>query len=255
MFDGGASSLLAGFFTLGLLMAIVGVITGRRLPDEPAMRPRAIYLSVAMLPALVIGVLAAATFLEAAVLLILGPESNEELLKGLGGLLGGGMGGADMGGMGGLGDLLAGMGGLGLDATDATIRTLVASGITAIVAFALYWLHQGWRGGLVDGAGFSGSPAARVLQAFAYTAVLIFVVLFAVSAVKAGYGVFRVVAPGTSAVLAVSETAERERGIADIVSGLALAGASWWLLQWHWKLAASWRGSATPPATVPGPPG
>ena len=66
-----------------------------------------------------------------------------------------------------------------------------------------------------------------MLQAFAYTVVLIFVVLFAVGAVKAGYGIFRVVAPDTSAMISFSETAEREGGIADIVSGLALAGASW----------------------------
>ena len=254
MFDGGAGSLIAGFFTLGLLMAIVAVITGRRLPDEAAMRARAIYLSVAMLPALVIGVLAATAFLEAEVQLILGPESHEDLLSSLGGLVGGATGGAEMGGMGGLGGLLTGMGDLGLDPTDAVIRTLVASGITAIVAFALFRLHQGWRGGLIDDAGFRGSPAARVLQAFAYTTVLIFVVLFAVSAVKAGYGVFRVIAPGTSAFLPLSETAERERGIADIVSGLALAGASWWLLQLHWRLAGDWRGEASATPTVPEPP-
>ena len=128
---------------------------------------------------------------------------------------------------------------------------MVASGIAAVVALALFRLHQEWRGGLVDDDRFPGSPAARVLQAFAYTAVLIFVVLFAVGAVEAGYGVFRVVAPGTSAVLSLSETAERERGIADVVSGLALAGASWWLFQLHWTLAATWRGPAAPTEAVP----
>lgn len=252
MFDGGAGSLISGFVALGLLMAIVAVITGRRLPDEAAMRPRAIYLSVAMLPVLVIGVLAAAAFLEAAVQLILGPESGkDELLGSLGGLAGGGMSGTEMGGIGGL---LTGMGGFGFSATDAAIRTLVASGITAVVAFALYRLHQVWRGPLIDDAGFEASPAARVLQAFAYTVVLIFVVLFAVSAVKAGYGIFRAVAPNTSAVFSLSETAERERGIADIVSGLALAGASWWLFQMHWKLAATWRGEVSSAPTGPDSP-
>lgn len=252
MFDGGAGSLISGFVTLGLLMAIVAVITGRRLPDESSNRPRAIYLSVAMLPVLVIGVLAATAFLEAVVQLILGPESGkEDLLSGLSGLAGGGMPGADMGALGGL---LSGMGDFGLSPTDAAIRTLVASGITAVVAFALYRLHQDWRNALVDDVRFLGSPAARVLQAFAYTVVLIFVVLFAVSAVKAGYGIFRVVAPDTSAVFSLSESAERERGIADIVSGLALAGVSWWLFQMHWKLAAAWRGDTVGAPAVPEPP-
>ncbi len=255
MFDGGAGSLIFAFFFLGLLMAIVAVITGRRLPDEASTRPRAIYLSVAMLPVLVIAVVAAAQFLEAVVQLILGPESGvEDLIGSLSGL--GGLG--DLGGVGdsaGIGDLLTGLGGdLGLDPADAVIRTLVASGITAAVAFAIYWMHRSWRNDLIDDAGFGLSPASRTLQAFAYTVVLIFVVLLTVSAVKAGYGVFRVVAPGTSATISFSESAERERGIADIVSGLALAGASWWVVQIHWKLAASWRGErdhavpALPPA-------
>ena len=249
MFDGGAGSLISGFVPLGLLMAIVAVITGRRLPDERATRPRAIYLSVAMLPVLVIGVLAAAAFLEAAVQLILGPESGEDLLGGLGGMAGGGMP-ADIGQLGGL---LTGMGDFGLDPTDAAIRTLVASGITAVVAFAIYRLHQDWRRGLMDDATFTGSVATRTFQAFAYTVVLIFVVVFAVSAVKAGYGIFRVVAPDTSAVFSLSESAERERGIADIVSGLALAAASWWLLQMHWKLAAALRDDSVR-STMPTPP-
>ena len=253
MFDGGAGSVIAGFFVLGLLMAIVAVITGRHLPDEMTTRPRAIYLSVAMLPVLVIGVVAAAAFLEAAVQLILGPESGEDLLSGLGGLGGSVMPGAEMGGVG---DLIGGLGGsLGLDPADAAIRTLVASGITAIVAFAVYRFHLDWRRGLVDDGLFLGSAAARTFQAFAYTVVLIFVVLLVVSAVKAGYGVFRVIAPGTSTLFSLSEDAERERGIADIVSGLALAGGSWWLVQMHWKLAGTWRGDTTTSTpVVPEPP-
>lgn len=241
MFDGGAGFLISGFVVLGLLMAIVAAIAGRHLPDETAARPRAIYLAVAMLPLLVIGVVAAAAFVEAAVQLILGPESADGLLEGLGGLAGDATG-VPGGDLGGLADLLAGLGGrLGLDPTDAAIRTLVGSGITAAVALALYILHRDWRARVTDDVGFAGSAAARTLQAFAYVAVLIFVVLFAVSAVKAGYGVFRAVAPETSGVLSISETAEREGGIAEIVSGLALAAASWWLLQMHWKLAADWR--------------
>ena len=249
MFDGGAGSLISGFVTLGLLMAIVAVITGRRLPDERATRPRAIYLSVAMLPVLVIGVLAAAAFLEAAVQLVLGPESGQDLLDGLGGMAGGGM----PGDLGQLGGLLTGMGDFGLDPADAAIRTLVSSGITAVVSFAIYRLHQDWRQGLMHDPSFAGSVATRTFQAFAYTVVLIFVVLFAVSAVKAGYGIFRVVAPDTSAVFSLSESAERERGIADIVSGLALAAASWWLMQMHWKMAGTLRGE-TPATTRPSPP-
>ena len=247
----GGGALISGFVILGSLMAIVAVVAGRHLPDERATRPRAIYISVAMLPVLVIGALAAAAFIDALVQLILGPESpGGGLADAIGGLAGDG----DPSGLGGLGGLLSGMSDLGFDATDTAIRTLVSSGIVAIVTFALYRIHEGWRGELTGDAGFGGSAAARVLQAFAYTAVLIFVVLFAVSLVKAGYGVFRIVAPGTSALLPLSETAERERGIADLVSGLALAGASWWLFQMHRRLAETWRGEPSPTPAPPAPP-
>lgn len=248
MFDGGVASVIGSFAALGLLMAIVAVITGRHLADERAMRPRAIYLSVAMLPVLVIGVVAASAFIEAAVQLVLGPEPDGGLLAGLGG----GMPGAEMGGMG---DLITGIGDLGLDPRDAAIRTLVSAGITAIVALAVYRLHLDWRRQLTGDGLFLRSPAARTFQAFAYTVVLVFVATFVASAIEAGYGVFRVAAPGTSAVFSMGETAEREKGIADIVSGLALAAASWWLVQTHWKLAGTWRGDTdhdTP--SVPGPP-
>jgi nitrate reductase NapE component len=247
MFDGGAGAVIGAFTTLGLLMAIVAVITGRHLADERAMRPRAIYLSVAMLPVLVIGVVAASAFIEAAVQLVLGPEQEAGFLGGLGG----GMPGAEMGGMG---ELVAGIGDFGLDPTDAAIRTLVAAGITAIVALAVYRLHLDWRRHLTGDGLFLRSPAARTFQAFAYTVVLVFVVIFVASAIEAGYGVFRVAAPGTSAMFPIGETAERERGIADIVSGLALAGASWWLVQTHWKLAGTWRGDADDTTSVPEPP-
>lgn len=250
MFDGGGGALISGFVTLGLLMAIVAVITGRRLADDAAMRPRAIYLSVAMLPVLVIGVLAATACVEAVVQLILGPESQAGPFAELGGLAAGGL----PGGGSGVGDLLTGFGDLGLDPADAAIRTLVGAGITAVVAAFLFRLHASWRSELVDAAGFVASPAARVLQAFAYVVVLIFVVLFAVSVVKAGYGVFRAVAPGTSAVFGFSETAERERGIADIVSGVALAAVAWWLIRAHWQLAATWRGDGGTAASMPAAP-
>lgn len=246
MFDGGAGAVIGAFATLGLLMAIVAVITGRHLADERAMRPRAIYLSVAMLPVLVIGVVAASAFIEAAVQLVLGPEQDGGFLGGLGG----GIPGAETGG---IGDLVAGSD-LGLDPTDAAIRSLVASGITMIVALAVYRLHLDWRGQLTGDGLFLRSAAARTFQAFAYTVVLVFVVIFVASAIEAGYGVFRVAAPGTSAVFSTGETAEREQGIADIVSGLALAGASWWLLQMHWRLAGTWRGDADDTPSVPEPP-
>jgi hypothetical protein len=232
--------VIGGFVVLGLTMAVVATITGRRQPDDASTRPRAIVLAVGMFPLLVIGVLAARGAIDAVVRLILGPEAGV-----LGGI-------ADAVAGGALGGVPGGFGDLGIDATDAAVRALVSSAIVAIVAFALFRLLLDWRDGLTGEAAFPGSPAARVLQSFAYLVVLMFVALFAVGVVEAGYGLFRVIAPGTSAVLGIGESAEREAGVADIVSGAALAAASWWLFQTHWKLAATWRGTGSP--DVPGPP-
>jgi len=132
VFDGGGGALISGFVTLGLLMAIVAVIAGRHLPDERATRPRAIYISVAMLPVLVIGALAAAAFIEALAQLILGPESpGGGLADAIGGLAGDG----DPSGLGGLGGLLSGMGEFGFDATDAVV-SVVSPGKIGTIASA-----------------------------------------------------------------------------------------------------------------------
>ena len=98
-----------------------------------------------MLPVLVIGVVAASAFIEAAVQLVLGPEQD---------------GRSSSAGSAGRharaprwaasANWSTGIGDFGLDPTDAAIRTLVAAGITAIVAFAVYRLHLDWRRGLIE---------------------------------------------------------------------------------------------------------
>ena len=148
-----------------------------------------------------------------------------------------------------LSGLLAGLG-EGLDPTDAVIRTLVASGITAIVAFAVYRLHVDWRRQEVDDAAFHGSAASRVFQAVAYTAVLIFVVLFALALVKAGYGVCGRWRPARSAAFAISETAEQEQGIADIVAGAALAAGAGGPPH-RLEARGDWRGESAPSPEAP----
>ena len=79
---------------------------------------------------------------------------------------------------------------------------------------------------MVDDAAFHGSAAARVFQAVAYTAVLIFVVLFALAVVKAGYGVFRAWRPARARGLRDQRDGGAEQGIADIVAGAALAAGA-----------------------------
>ncbi len=230
-------------------MAIVAVITGRHLADERAMRPRAIYLSVAMLPVLVIGVVAASAFIEAAVQLVLGPEPDGRLAR--------------PGSAAAYPEPRWAAWAIWSPAwaTSGSTRATPRSERSSRPASRRSWRWRStactWTGAASspETVCFLRSPAARTFQAFAYTVVLIFVVTFVASAIEAGYGVFRVAAPGTSAVFSIGETAEREQGIADIVSGLALAAASWWLVQTHWKtrghLARRHRRRSP---SVPGPP-
>jgi hypothetical protein len=252
---GGGHQLLQLFLGAALLMAIVATITGRRLADDGAWRPRAIYLSVAMLPVLLVMVVAAALFLEAIVQLILGPESptidavNETI---------GRLGGTDLGGLtdaiqnlpGGLGALLdRASGAFGAERSDLLARQAVIGALTFLAAGFLYWLHLGWRRALMAEDGFAGSVASRTFQAFAYTTTFVFVVVFLLGAVHAGYGLFRVIAPGFTVGLVTTETADRERGVAEFIAGGGLAIVGYWLATMHWALATRLRNPEPPPTS------
>ena len=251
--QGGGSHLIGLFLTVAIVMAVIAAITGRHLNDDGAWRPRAIYLSVAMLPILLVTAVATAVFLSAVVQLILGPETP--VRDALGGLLGGNLGElTDAAGdlPSGLGGLLEGLaGGLGVERSDLLARQAVVSGLTAVAGAFLYWLHLGWRRALLDEEGFASSAASRILQAFAYTVTFVFVVVFLVAAVRAGYGLFRVIAPGMSAGLEFTESADRERGVAEFIAAGGLAIAAYWLATMHWTMATRLRNpeSAQPPET------
>jgi hypothetical protein len=245
----GAGGNLVGLFVVAAgLMAVVATITGRRLEDPDATRPRAIYLSVAMLPTLLLAVVGAVVCLEAIVRLILGPEpQGGQALKDLVDRFAG-AGGGDVAArvLQSLPENLRGLaqgaiGRLGIDPTDAFWRKAVGAGIAAIVAGGVHWLHYTWRKRFLGTYGIVSSPAGRTFQAYAYTTTFVFVVGFVVGLVGAGYGLFRIVAPGVTAVFAVAEDAEREVGVAQLVAGGALAIASWFIVDRHWKLAARLR--------------
>lgn len=255
---GGGQHLIPLFFGAAILMAIVATITGRQLTDDGASRPRAIYLSVVMLPVLLVTVVAGALFLDAIVQLILGPE--QPTLDALNGLVGR-LGGSDLGSLGdavqglpgGLGALLERAGeGLGVERTDLLARQAVVTAIALVVGAFLYWLHLGWRRQLIDEEGFRASPAWRTFQSFAYTTTFVFVVVFLIAVGHAGYGLFRVIAPGMTAGLGSTETADRERGVAEFIAGGGLAIAAYWLATMHWALATRLRspGTSEPPATT-----
>ncbi len=264
---GGGQHLLQLFFGAAILMAVVATITGRRLADEGASRPRAIYLSVAMLPVLLVTVVAGAVFLDAIVQLILGPEQPKldavnDLIGRFGGTDLGGLGDALQGLPGGLGGLIERAGaGIGIERSDLLARQAVVTGIAVVVGAFLYWLHLGWRRDLMDEAGFHASPAARTFQAYAYTTTFVFVVVFLLAVGHAGYGLFRVIAPGMTAGLEFTETADRERGVAEFIAGGGLAIVAYWLATMHWALATRLRdpGASEPPSatgteTAPVPP-
>jgi hypothetical protein len=252
--------LVGLFLTVAIVMAVVGLIAGRHLADEGAARPRAIYLSVAMLPVLLVTVIATALFLDAIVQLILGPESPSiDAVNDLIGRFGGG----NLGGVadaiqnlpGGLGGLIERASGLaGADRSDLLARQAVVSALTALAGAFLYWLHLGWRRELMAEEGFERSAASRVLQAFGYTATFVFVVVFLVAVVRGGYGLLRVIAPGLTAGLEFTEDADRERGVAEFIAGGGLAIAAYWLATMHWSLATRLRNPESAPPPSPEPP-
>lgn len=237
MFEGSAVAFLWVAINLGILMAIIAVITGRKMTDDLAVRPRAIYLAVVMLPLLVVGVVAAYAVVDAGVRLTLGPESTNPPF----------CSDPSFAASTDLTQL-----GCDTDASDPIVRLLVSSAIVAVISLGLYAVHLRWRRSLFSEPGFDGSAGSRVMQAFAYTVVLAFVVALAYAAYRAGYGVFRAASPSTSSLLSASESAEREQGIADLLAGAGLAAISWFLLTMHWRLADRLR--RPQPASMPAAP-
>src|SRR4051812_37222000 len=115
---------------------------------------------------------------------------------------------------GGIPTPLLGISGITSNDADEAVQTAVFSGLLAAGAAIVLGFHLRRRSELIGDDDFKGSAAARVDRAY-LAAVAFLVVIVGVSAVAvAGYGAFRIVAPGVTGRM---HDFEKQQGLAQLL--------------------------------------
>jgi uncharacterized membrane protein HdeD (DUF308 family) len=117
---------------------------------------------------------------------------------------------------------------------DADYRAAMKSGLLMIAALAVFVFHERRGRRLVPADRFAEGGTARVARAALYGACFVAAVIALLAAARGVYGVFRVIAPGITGH--GSDDAERQRGIAELISFGLLTGASVFIFlrAWYW---------------------
>lgn len=114
---------------------------------------------------------------------------------------------------------------------DAIWRSAVQALLVLLVAGVILAFHRRQRGDMVTGPGFDSSSAARVDQAYRYAVCFVAVFVILMAGAFGLYGVFRIAAPGVTGGFGGGQ---REQGIAQAVSLLALGGGAFVVFRMHW---------------------
>ena len=138
---------------------------------------------------------------------------------------------------------LPGFGSSDLANDDADYRLAVQSALLAVAAGVVFVFHDRRARRLVPPGEIDDSATGRVARACVYGICFVAAVVVIVSAAKAGYGFFRVIAPDVTGD--GREDPERQRGIAELLSYAFLAGGAAFVFHraWRWLPAAT--GSAS----------
>jgi ABC-type Fe3+ transport system permease subunit len=133
----------------------------------------------------------------------------------------------------GLGNL-PGSGGGVLASDDADYRLAVGSALFAAAAAGVFLFHDRRARRLVPPGEIDQSATGRVARAAVYGACFVAALVVLVSLAKAGYGLFRVIAPDVAG--RGSDDAQRQLGIAELLSYslFAAGGAFVFHRAWRW---------------------
>jgi hypothetical protein len=211
-------SELLFLFGVPLLVAVILVlVAGRKDTDPTHTRTQARYLAAIGLVSLFVTLFAAFGTIRALTDLIVDkdqveqsvdlPESLEDIFE-------------DLPGGGGVFDL-PGVSAAELPDDDADYRLAVQSLLLAVAAALVFAFHDQRAHRLIPGEEIDDSATGRVARAYLYGIAFVAALVVLVALAKAGYGVFRVVAPGVTG--SGSEDVERQRGIAELLSFAFLA--------------------------------
>jgi hypothetical protein len=139
--------------------------------------------------------------------------------------------------------------GSGRPSDDAIWRGTVQAVLLTAAAAGVLAFHRIRRRALRAPADFGESSAARADTAYLYAACFLAAFLVLFSATYGVYGLFRIVAPG---VTGAGGDVERQRGIAQAISLLALGIGSLLVFLLHWRERPT-RPEEPGPAAIPEP--
>lgn len=117
---------------------------------------------------------------------------------------------------------------------DADYRLAVQAFLLFLAAGIVFAFHDQRAHRLVPGASIDDSATGKVARAYLYGVAFIASLVVLVALAKAGYGLFRVLAPSVTG--GGSDDVERQRGISELLSYAFLAGggALIFFRAWHW---------------------
>ncbi len=120
-------------------------------------------------------------------------------------------------------------------------KQAVQAGLVAVAAAVLLWFHAERARDLLAEPEFAESPARRTYQAYLYATCFLAALIALFAAAAAAYGLFRIIAPGTTGPGFGGTTVERNDGIAQLVAGGSLAAAAYGIFAYHWRRAEGLR--------------
>ncbi len=216
-------------FGVPLLVAVILVlVAGRKDPDPSHSRTQARYLAAIGLVSLFLALFAAFGTVRALADLIVdkeSPQQSVDLPEGLEDVFESlptelfDVPGADAD---------------GLADDDAAYRLAVQSFLLFLAAGLVFAFHDQRAHRLLPSDRIDDSAPGRVARAYLYGISFVAALIVLVALAKAGYGLFRVVAPGVTG--AGADDVERQRGIAELISYAFLAGGGLLIFfrAWHY---------------------
>jgi hypothetical protein len=212
-------------FGVPLIVAVILVlVAGRREDDVAHTRTEARYLGAICLVAVFVALFATFGTVRGLTDLIVDKhhEGTGRLPKSLRDILGG-IPGLNLGGDG------SGK----LTSDDADYRLAVGSALVAVAAAGVFVFHDRRARRLVPPGSVDDTATGRVARAAVYGACFVAALVVLVALAKAGYGLFRVIAPDVTG--SGPEHAQRQLGISELLSYAALAGGGALVFHRAWR--------------------
>lgn len=129
------------------------------------------------------------------------------------------------------------------DPNEEWIRSAVQAGLVAIAAVLVLLFHTRRADEVVHDPGFADGPARRTYHVYLYVVCFAAILITLVAGALAVYGLFRIIAPGTSGF--GPQSFERNEGIHQLVTNGVLALVAAAIFHFHWRRVPE---KAAPPA-------